>query len=299
MEVYCYVCRTKTKKWTQNLVETKSKHSGTSIAEFLSRFLEDYPTDRDLYHHANCICNDCLSKIYAYDWTCIKAREQEAELRNLLMKTESVIKSLQFVDGAGEIQSGPVNPLNGVVHIIDDEDYNHDDQMDDKANIRAEMEMYSTSESTSAANSEVQTVSTRKKCSNVVIKPESTAICDIKPRIEKQMTATLSQPQQQQQQAKTVTPKIEPIKRGKPIIVRVVKRVPFLKSNPPSATSQPNSATTTPSIGPSKANEAVAPEETAKPAVKTSPVKKTASGKQVPICKYCDGRFPNTKILLV
>lgn len=305
MEVHCYVCHTKTKKWTQNLVEVKSKHSRTPIAKILSKFLDDYPTDRNLYHRANCICNDCLSKIYSYDWTCIKAKEQETELRNLLLKTESLIKAQQFVgdldnDGANELP-GPMNPLNDVVHIIDDEDYNHVGQMDDKANLKAEMANSFTSKSTAAAaktssQPEIRMTSVRKKFPIEEIKPKPTAVCDIKPTIEKPMTTTLSQPQQQ---PTTVTPKIEPIKKGKPIIVRVVKRVPFLKSNPSIASSQPNSAATPAVTGPSNTNETVAAEETPKTNAKMSPVKKTASGKQTPICKYCDGRFPNAKILQV
>lgn len=296
MEVHCYVCHIKTQKWTQNLVNIKSKHSHTPVATFLAKLLDDYPTDRDLYHQANYICNECLSKIYAYDWTCIKAKEQETELRNLLLKTESVIKNLQFAVGSNE-RPGPINPLNGVVHIIDDEDYNHDEQTDNKANVMADMEMYSTS---SKSTPSVAAKPNIQMTSNVHIKAEATAMCDIKPRIGKQLTTTLPQTQQQQEPAKTVTSKIEPIKKGKPIIVRVVKRVPFLKSNPSLATSQPSSATSTPSVGPSNVNETMAMEETPKTVVKTSPVKKSpASGKQAPICKFCDGRFPNAKILQV
>lgn len=327
MEVFCYVCHNKTKNWAQNLVEVKSKHSRTSIAEFLKKFLDDYPTDRNLYHQGNCICNECVSKIYAYDWTCIKAKEQETELRNILLKTETVFKNWKFsgslknggANGNEVAMSGPFNPLNGVVHIIDAEDYNIDDQTDDKVDIKAEMDKYSPSKSTTTASEpEIQVapvVVVRRKPSNMDVKPDPTiTLCDIKPTIEKQMTITLSQPQpqqqrqqQQQQQPKTVTPKIEPVKKGKPIIVRVVKRVPFLKSQPSnttsqpiSTTSQPNTATTAPSSGPSSVNGTATTEEAPKPTVKTSPVKKkTAVGKQIPVCKYCDGRFPNVKILQV
>lgn len=319
MEVHCYVCHNKTKNWTPNLVEIKSKHSRTPIAKFLTKFLADYPTERNLYHHANCICNDCLSKIYSYDWTCIKAKEQESELRNLLLKTESVIKSLQFVGGPSavtpeEMQHGPMNPLNGVVHIIDAEDYNNDDQMDDKVNVKAEMEIYSAAQpppppsaaaAVTAAEPEIQMAPVRKKSANVDIKPDPTTMCDIKPTIENQATTTLSEPQpqlqkqQQQQQPTNVTPKTEPIKKGKPIIVRVVKRVPFLKANASNATAQPNTAPTTSTSAPSSTNGKAATKETPKTSAKTSPAKKTATAKQIPVCKYCDGRFPNEKILQV
>lgn len=306
MEVHCYVCHNKAKNWTQNLVEIKSKHSRTPIVEFLSKFLDDYPTDRNLYHHANCICNDCLSKIYAYDWTCIKAKEQESELRNLLLKTESVMKSLQFVGGSNVVANeihGPINPLNGVVHIIDAEDYNNDDQMDDKTNVRAEMESYSASKSKSTsaaaatAEPEIQMASVRKKSTNLDIKPDPTTLCDIKPTIEKQLMTPLSEPQQQQQ-PKMLRPKIEPNKKGKPIIVRVVKRVPFLKTNPSNGTSQPNTAAIASSSGPSNSNGTAAPEESPKKIANTSSTKKSVV-KLVPVCKYCDGRFPNVKILQV
>lgn len=293
MEANCYICNNKAKNWSQNLVEIKSKHSRTPIAEFVSKFLDDYPTDRDLYHYTNCICIDCLSKIYAYDWTCIKAKEQETELRNLLLRTESVMKSLQFEGSYDTNESkGPVNPLNGVVHIIDDEDYNNGDPMDDKANVKVEMPKYSTSESTSAAEPEIQmtpVVKMRKTSSIIDIKPDPTTICDMKPTIEKP-SQTQAQPQ-----PKKVIPK------GKPIIVRVVKRVPFLKTNPSNATSQPNTATTTTttsSSGPSNAN-GTSPKPAQQTAVKTIVVKKTALGKQTTVCKYCDGRFPNVEILQV
>lgn len=299
MEVICYICYNKTKNFSQNLTEIKSKHSHTPIAEFVSKFLDGYPTNRNLHHQLNCICNECLSKIYAYDWTCIKAKEQEAELRNILLKTESTIKSVQ-IKGVAKKARGPINPLNGVVHIIDDADYNDGDPVDDKASVRTEMQKYSASESTSIAVAapEIQkapVVKVRKITSNIDIKSEPTTMCDIKPTIEKP-SATLSQPQQP---PNMVAPKVEPPKKGKPIIVRVVKRVPFLKSNPLQATSQPNTATvTTPSSGPSNANETsskVAQQTTPK----TSPVKKNPTEKQIPICKYCDGRFPNQKILQV
>lgn len=88
MEVICYVCNETAKDWRRNLVETKSKHSKTSIATFIKTFLKDNVSERNVDDESNCICSDCLSRIYAYDWMCINVKKQENELRQLLLKTE-------------------------------------------------------------------------------------------------------------------------------------------------------------------------------------------------------------------
>lgn len=295
MEAICYICNNRSKKWTQNLVGIKSKHSSTPITEFVSKFLDDYRSDRNLYNPTNCICSDCLSKIYAYDWTCTKAREQEKELRTLLLKTESTVKSLKIrghaedrIDTNETLNNDPTNPLNGVVQIIDDEDYSNGGRMDDnKGDVQNAMREFPSSEAAkSTTRSKIPATSVvkiEKSSPNVDIKPEPSTMCDIKPTMK-----------MLPQQGKNVTSKVEPPKKGKPIIVRVVKRVPFLKSNP----SQTNSTATntTPS---SSANIAVTPNPTPKMTTKMSPVKNTAADKQLTTCKFCDARFPDARILQV
>ncbi|XP_055326365.1 zinc finger protein 25-like [Sitodiplosis mosellana] len=161
MEVTCYVCNNRTKEWTQNLAETKSKHSGTPITVFITGFLKDYISLRDINDVTNCICSDCLSRIYSYDWMILKVKEQEREFHMLLMSTEknfisSRIKTEDLVESKAKIANG------------------------------------------------------RK------FKDESSK--EVKP-----VSGTEAR--------QTDTPG-DNVKRSKPIVVRVVKRVPFLKSKP-------------------------------------------------------------------
>lgn len=324
MEAICYICNKTTTNCNQNLNEIKSKHSSTPIAEFVAKLLAEYETDRNLYHPSNCICSECLSKIYSYDWTCVKAKEQESELRSLLMQTESVIKSRLdgHIDDNTTDRTSTFrrrsNPLNGVVQIIDDEDYNDGERTDNKASVKVAMQKFAVTKAAAATPfldsivHDTSMVKIKKSTSNDDIKPDPSTMCDVKPTIET-LTATLLQPQQQQpqqQQPNNGLTKVEPPKKGKPIIVRVVKRVPFLKSNPPNASASQHSASiTSPSSGTSSATvtaDAMARRIVSKPVATTSPAKKvTAMRKQTKttvdplICKYCDARYPNVKILQV
>lgn len=78
-----------TADWHQNLVETKSKHTKTPIATFIGQLLGDFVSQRDFNDESNCICSDCLSRIYSYDWMLMKVKEQEKELRTLILKSEA------------------------------------------------------------------------------------------------------------------------------------------------------------------------------------------------------------------
>lgn len=273
------------------MTSIKSKHSQKRITEFLSEFLGDYQTDRNLYSSLNCICNLCLSKIYSYDWSCIKAKEQENELRNLLLKTEFVIKTREFEErlGTKEYSNSCVNnPLNGVVEIIDDADYN-DERRDD---VKPPEMRQSSSKSATVTNIEIQDAI-------IDIKPDPVPICDVKPKIETPMKIQSVQSIGQEPN-KIVTSTPEPPKKSKPIIVRVVKRVPFLKTNPANVQTQ-NLVTTPVTVPiPTTTNTTISsPTKSPNEATKPSVVKKVATGKQIPRCKYCDGRFPNPRILQV
>lgn len=265
MMAICYVCNSKSKFFTRNLNEIKSKHSATPIVEFVRRFVKDYETQRNVANEFNCICNICLSKIYAYDWTCMKAKEQETELRCMLLKTESLWDGNQFdSEGLAYEQIDTVNE-NGVIDLIDDGDDDDDKKVDDKINIKTEVK---------PANIEIDR------------KNEGAASLDVKP-----ISESTSQPTEA---SKIIPP---PPKKGKPIIVRVVKRVPFLKTKPDAPPSKQ-----TPAIlsgeGSSKPVRQV-PIVGTKSSTKKTVAKKSTSSGGIPICKYCDGRFPNDKILQV
>lgn len=89
MELICYVCNESTSDWHKNMVETKSIHSKTPIIEFINIFLGDYVSDRNINAESNCICTECLGRIYSYDWLCVEIKKQKNELRKLILKTES------------------------------------------------------------------------------------------------------------------------------------------------------------------------------------------------------------------
>lgn len=111
-------------------------------------------------------------------------------------------------------------------------------------------------------------------------------------------------PQPKPEPPETPTKSVEPVKRSKPIIVRVVKRVPFLKTT--------TNATLQPSKPPLKVNASgegpakLQPTPKPKPVEKPKPVKKPitqkpikANGTELVVCDICDGRFKGIKLLEV
>lgn len=284
MEAICYVCNKKTTTWTKDLCETKSKHSRTPIIQFIEKLLNDYESQRNLCDKSNCICNICLSKFYAYDWSCVKAKEQEIELRMILMNTEAFYENCTFSSNVDGPESGKFNAscLNNVVHIISDE--NDDQTVDNKASVKIEVQQ-EFSEPCSQEESKPPPLEAVKKTEPIekVIKAAQPIVKPLKNL--RKVTVT-----------KAVTP-TEPPKKGKPIIVRVVKRVPFLKSNPADPT-QPNATvkSETSNGNASSTSSVVAP---VKPPVKPIVLRKQSKNVTIPRCKYCDGRFPNDKILQV
>lgn len=262
MEAICYVCNNKSKLFTRNLNEIKSKHSATPIVEFLRRLVKDYETRRNVDDEFNCICNMCLSKIYSYDWTCVKAKEQEAELRCMLLKTESLWDENRFdTEDSMFDQIDTINE-NGVIDLIDD-DYGN--KVNDPVKVETEI-----------------------KPTNIEIEPiiVVAAQIDVKP---------IHQSASQPTEASKITP--PPPKKGKPIIVRVVKRVPFLKSQPDATQSKQTPVIST-GEGSSKP-VTKPPTVTSKSSAKKTVAKKSTKSGGIPMCKYCDGRFPNDRILQV
>lgn len=220
MEVICYVCNKRTKKWSKNLTELKSKHSGTPITAFIAKFLDNYVSLREINDVTNCICSDCLSRIYSYDWMCMKVKEQEKEFHKLLLDTEqkfvsSIIKTEHSSDTIANTTNGQT----------------------DSADVSIEK----------------------------------------KPVVSDDVVS------------KTKTPG-ETVKKSKPIIIRVVKRVPFLKSKPTDgavATTVPLKPAAPPSAKPIKwipVNE---------DARSGSYGKLTPKLKKVKVCEFCNEKFTN------
>lgn len=93
----CYICNTASVFYSQNLYQTKSKHSETRICEFIRIFLANYPSEREYISinsvdDENCICIECLNKIDEYDLASITAKRVETELRDLLLHTEASLQ---------------------------------------------------------------------------------------------------------------------------------------------------------------------------------------------------------------
>lgn len=102
-------------------------------------------------------------------------------------------------------------------------------------------------------------------------------------------------PQPKPELPDTPTKPVEPVKRSKPIIVRVVKRVPFLKTTM-------NATSLQPSKPPLKINASGEGPSTLKP--KPKPVEKPitqkpkkATGTEIVVCDICDGKFKGIKLL--
>lgn len=183
MERLCFVCNKKSINWSENLRKTKSKHSQTSISVFLQKSVDlgDYVLRRDLNDELNCICAVCLSKIHAYDWTCIKVKEQELELQTMLISTDKFFSyqtETVFVDDCGSLDDCKDTVLS-------------------EADVKVEVKSEVLTQTTSVASSAPTAPAT--------VLPERTTL---------------------------PTKPSDAIKRSKPIIVRVVKRVPFLGSKP-------------------------------------------------------------------
>lgn len=137
---------------------------------------------RDLNDESNCICSFCLSKIHAYDWTCIKVKEQELELQTMLIATDKICT-------APQTEAVYVDDYNNLYHS--------------KPPLLSDVKV--------EENQQVMTP---------IPTPTSPATSVAPATVPAKRTTT----------PPNNTP--DAAKRSKPIIVRVVKRVPFLGSKP-------------------------------------------------------------------
>lgn len=232
MEAICYVCNKRSKSFTKNLTNIKSKHSGTPITELINGFFKDYVSQRYINDAKNCICADCLARIYSYDWMCLKVKEHEREFHMLLLATENeIISSRVKIEKCVEPKEAIVNG---------------------------------------------------RKCNEDENK-------DVKPVLSSVATPNAGAT-------------AETVKRSKPIIIRVVKRVPFLKSKP----TEPTLAKPTASVKPTAPAKITAITPTVKAIKREASDDATPSGSkllltpkkkmrvEVNVCEFCDERFSNS-----
>lgn len=104
MVIKCYVCNLANDDWGSNLVGLKSQHSNVLITDLLKKVLNGFQSMRNIDDELNCICIDCFGKIEDYDWICLRAKQSEIDLYNLLMQTEN-----GFMTELSEIDSKPVS----------------------------------------------------------------------------------------------------------------------------------------------------------------------------------------------
>lgn len=181
MATLCYFCNKQLTENFQQLVNLKSKHSGRPITDYIKKFLgPDFVSHRMIHDESNCICFECLSRIYSYDWMSTKIKDLERELRSLILFTES-----QF----DQIKTETI-VLNGNDVLMEDADSKND--------VKPSIPM-----------------------------PRSIVV---QPSLSVSNNDKSAEPAQSS----------DAVKKSKPIIVRVVKRVPFLKK--PVTAVQPNKA---------------------------------------------------------
>lgn len=89
MVIKCYVCNSANDDWGSNLVGLKSQHSNVLITDLLKKVLNGFQSMRNIDDELNCICIDCFSQIEDYDWICLRAKQSEMDLYNVLMQTEN------------------------------------------------------------------------------------------------------------------------------------------------------------------------------------------------------------------
>lgn len=87
----CYICDKKSVFYCKNIYKLTSKHSETLICDFIRKFLDNQLSRRpDDTESESIVCIECLNKIDEYDLACITVKRVEKELREILLRTESL-----------------------------------------------------------------------------------------------------------------------------------------------------------------------------------------------------------------
>lgn len=254
----CYFCNKNQGVELRKLLDLRSKHSDKLITDFIHEFQSDFKSERNVYDEFNRICSQCLSRIYAYDWTCMRLKDQEKELRTLLMYTETKTRlNTPEVDGLQQ----------------------------DVMNIKVEDEI------------DIKPVITTPK--PIIIQPSLSVSQSTQHSNIQNHNASSAAPNSTVQNAK----------RSKPIIVRVVKRVPFLKTNPAAPVAQAKQATVVKPITVATASgrplkkvirQAPPNKRTSSGSQKQCETQSEATGDGIPIkCEYCGTVFSHINRLRV
>lgn len=232
MEVYCYLCNSQTEDFCENFSQINSKHTQTPIAEYIIQFLGDFISKRNVYDEANCMCMECVSRIHAYDWSVLKAKEQEKVLSNLLMKTETTLAIEEH---------SKANVVAGLIDIcnrVSENDPLGSDPLKCEPLENDEM----TEEDVTMSDDEMSSV---PEALPVIVPmpvstPEPTPVPGPVTTLEPKPLSTALPPQVSSLLVSTAN-SFKSINRNKPIIVRVLKRLPLPKSTTKTSTNQSKS----------------------------------------------------------
>lgn len=131
----CYICNIQTTLYSKNLIETKSEHTNTPIADFISKFLGNYPSYRNwgaVYEtkitDERFGCIECIAKINEYDLACVTAERIENELREILLLTVALHKphSPAVNHDNEEFFTSKIEQIEVLAELVDD--YKNDDE---------------------------------------------------------------------------------------------------------------------------------------------------------------------------
>lgn len=193
MSQKCYFCNKNQGVEFRKLFNLRSKHSNKLIIDFIYEFQSHFVSERNLYDEFNWICSECLSRIYSYDWTYMRLKEQEKELRSLLLFTETKVR--QEKTEAIDLQQNVTNI-----------------KIEDEIDIKP-----------------------------MIIMPQPIII---QPSLSTERNAQNQNKPNHNVSSAAPNHSVQNVNRSKPIIVRVVKRVPFLKPKLAAPVEQGRHATT-------------------------------------------------------
>lgn len=144
----CYICKTTSDFYCQNLYKTKSKHSNTRICDFIKKWsnklkfkdaINAVHVDQKDDH---CICVDCFNRINEYDSLYTAAERKENELCEIFLKNTEQMASIEpkveLTEECPQIFESILNPISGdsteLSKDFDDEDDDVQDTLSDDEN---------------------------------------------------------------------------------------------------------------------------------------------------------------------
>lgn len=293
MEVHCYLCNSETEDFCENFSQINSKHTQTPIVEYIIQFLGDFISKRNVYDEANCMCMECVSRIHAYDWSVLKAKEQEKVLTNILMKTETTLAIEEH---------SKANVVAGLIDICNRVSEN-DPLMSDPLKCEPLENDAMTEEDVTMSDDEMSSVP--EAVPVIVPMPIPTpGLIPVPVPAPKPLSTGL--PPQISSLLVSTANSFKSINKNKPIIVRVLKRLPLPKSTTKTPTKSPTKTPTNQSKSikqPWKGmstSEMIAMSKTLHK-MKRSQEKQSAEVEvEIPTtCDLCGAEFENSKLLRV